>query len=88
VNLEEHVLLCFDAACGQQGDVIDRWAAPHRMRLREAALDRLQTFQLEPTPSTAAEEKRHGSWGTVQGARSPTCPNARPTPTPLIVRAP
>jgi hypothetical protein len=60
VNLEEHVLLCFDAACGQQGDVIDLRAALHRMSVREAALDLLQTFQLEPTPRTAAEEKRHG----------------------------
>jgi DNA primase len=59
VNLEEHVFHCFDAACGQQGDVIDLWAALHRMSLREAALDLVQTFQLEPAPRSQTE-KRHG----------------------------
>lgn len=57
VNLDEHVFHCFDAACGKQGDVIDLWAAVHHLSLRDAALDLVQTFQLEPAPGT---EKRHG----------------------------
>jgi transposase len=59
VNLAENVFHCFEAACGQQGDVIDLWAALHSFSLREAALDLVQTFQLEPAPPHATE-KRHG----------------------------
>jgi hypothetical protein len=59
VNLAENVFHCFDPACGQQGDVIDLWAALHHLSLRAAALDLVQTFQLEPTPPQGAE-KRHG----------------------------
>ena len=57
VNLDEHVFHCFDAACRKQGDVIDLWAAIHHLSLRDAALDLVQTFHLEPAPGA---EKRHG----------------------------
>jgi hypothetical protein len=53
------VFHCFDKACGQQGDVIDLWAALHHQGLREAALDRVQTFDLEPAPARGTQ-KRHG----------------------------
>jgi transposase len=59
VNLEEHVFHCFDNNCGQQGDVIDLWAAAQGLSLREAALDLVRTFGLEPTPTTGTE-KRNG----------------------------
>jgi transposase len=59
VNLEENVFHCFDAKCGKQGDVIDLWAALKQMSLREAALDLVRTFDLEPAPRKATE-KRHG----------------------------
>jgi hypothetical protein len=52
------VFHCFDAACQKQGDVIDLWAALHRMSVREAALDLVQTFGLEPAPEQ--KEQRHG----------------------------
>jgi hypothetical protein len=57
VNLNEHVVHCFDAGCGKHGDVIDLWAAVHHLSLRDAALDLVQTFHLEPAPGA---EKRHG----------------------------
>jgi transposase len=57
VNLDEHVFHCFDAGCEKHGDVIDLWAAVHHLSLRDAALDLVQTFHLEPAPGT---EKRHG----------------------------
>lgn len=57
VNLDEHVFHCFDAGCGQHGDVIDLWAAVQHQSLRDAALDLVQTFHLEPAPGA---EKRHG----------------------------
>jgi transposase len=59
VNLDDNVFHCFDKACGQQGDVIDLWAALHHLGLREAALDLVQTFDLEPAPARGTE-KRHG----------------------------
>jgi transposase len=57
VNLMENVFCCHAQACGQQGDVIDLWAALHHQSLRAAALDLVQTFALEPVPAT---EKRNG----------------------------
>jgi transposase len=59
VNLDDNVFACFDARCGKQGDVIDLWAALHQQSLREAALDLVRTFGLEPAPP-AGTEKRHG----------------------------
>jgi transposase len=57
VHLADNVFPCFDAACGKQGDVIDRWASVKGMSLRDAALDLVRTFNLEPAPRT---EKRQG----------------------------
>ena len=59
VNLDEHVFYCFDPKCGQQGDVIALWAAAHGLSLREAALDLVRTFGLEPAPASGTE-KRNG----------------------------
>jgi transposase len=59
VNLDANVFQCFDKRCGQKGDVIDLWAAVHGLTLREAALDLVRTFSLEPTPRDGTE-KRHG----------------------------
>lgn len=60
VNLAENVFHCHDAACGKEGDAIDLWAALRSMSLRAAALDLVQTFQLEPAPAHHEAEKRHG----------------------------
>jgi transposase len=59
VNLEQGVFCCFDARCAKQGDVIDLWAAAHRLGLREAALELVRTFELEPAPARGTE-KRNG----------------------------
>jgi Transposase IS116/IS110/IS902 family/CHC2 zinc finger len=59
VNLGADVFHCFEKTCGQKGDVIDLWAAVHRLSLPEAALDLVRTFHLEPTPVRGIE-KRHG----------------------------
>jgi transposase len=56
VNLDLNTYQCFDAKCQSHGDVIDLWAALHQLPLREAALDLVQTFGLEPSGT----EKRHG----------------------------
>jgi hypothetical protein len=57
--VQENVFCCFDSRCGQKGDVIDLWGAPRQMSLREAALDLVRTFDLEPAPAKGTE-KRHG----------------------------
>jgi hypothetical protein len=59
VNLDAHVFQCFDKKCGQKGDVIDLWAAVKGLSLRDAALDLVHTFGLEPAPRHGTE-KRHG----------------------------
>ena len=59
VNLDQNVFHCFDAGCQKKGDVIDLWAALHQLELRQAALDLVRTFALEPAPTTRTE-KRHG----------------------------
>jgi transposase len=59
VNLDANVFQCFDARCGRKGDGIDLWAAVHGLSLREAALDLVRTFGLEPAPRSGTE-KRNG----------------------------
>ena len=59
VNLDANVFQCFDARCQKKGDVIDLWAALHQQNLRQAALDLVRTFALEPAPTKRAE-KRNG----------------------------
>jgi transposase len=59
VNLDDNVFHCFDKQCGRKGDVTDLWAAAHGYTLREAALDLVRTFGLEPAPP-AGTEKRSG----------------------------
>jgi transposase len=59
VNLEQQVFCCFEARCAKQGDVIDLWAALRQLSLREAALELVRTFELEPAPPRGTE-KRHG----------------------------
>jgi len=59
VNLTDNVFQCFDTRCGHKGDVIDLWAAVHGFALREAAVDLVRTFGLEPAPH-GGTAKRHG----------------------------
>jgi transposase len=59
VNLDDGVFCCFDKRCGKKGDVIDLWASVNAMSLREAAIDLVNTFHLEPAPKKGTE-KRHG----------------------------
>jgi transposase len=60
VHLDEHVFQCFDPKCAAKGDVIDLWAKLHHQSLRDAALDLVQTFHLEPSPLANGPEKRNG----------------------------
>ncbi len=58
VHLDQNVFHCFDPKCAIKGDVIDLWAAVKGLPLRDAALDLVRTFALEPAaPGT---ENRHG----------------------------
>jgi transposase len=58
VNLDTNVFQCFEASCGKKGDVIDFWAALHQQSLREAAVDLVRTFDLEPAPSKRTEKRK------------------------------
>jgi transposase len=57
-HLGKHVFQCFHAACGAQGNVLDLWAAVHKLPRYEAALHLAETFHLprnreeEPVPGT------------------------------------
>src|SRR5262249_36016555 len=57
VHLDDNVFHCFDVGCAAKGDVIDLWARLRGLPLRDAALDLVDTFGLEPAPRT---EKRSG----------------------------
>jgi transposase len=59
VNLDDNVFQCFGASCQKKGDVIDLWAALHHQDLRQAALELVRTFALQPAPTTPTE-KRNG----------------------------
>jgi transposase len=57
-HLGKHVFQCFHADCRAQGNVLDLWAAVHRLPLYEAALHLAATFHVprnreeEPVPRT------------------------------------
>jgi hypothetical protein len=61
VHLGKNVFQCFHADCALKGNVLDLWAAVHRLPLYEAALHLAETFQL---PRNREEEP-------VQGTRPP-----------------
>ena len=46
VNTERNVFRCFSPNCGVGGNVLDLWAAVHKLPLREAALHLAETFRL------------------------------------------
>src|SRR5262249_47394865 len=59
VHLADNVFQCFAQECGRRGDVIDLWASVHGLPVRDAALELVQTFGLEPV-LLSATEKRNG----------------------------
>jgi transposase len=58
VHLDDHVFVCFDSACAAKGDVIDLWAAVNGMSQRQAALDLVETFGLEPAPRPRTAKRK------------------------------
>lgn len=59
VNLERNIFQCFDADCRASGNILDLWAAVHRVSLPEAAQQLVTAFQLQPAPLT--ENQRRGT---------------------------
>ena len=58
VNLPKSVFRCFCPECGAKGNVLDLWAAVHRLPLGEAARHLAQTFGLDLP--TGTREDCHG----------------------------
>jgi len=57
VNLSDNLFQCFDTRCAAKGDVIDLWAKLHGRSVREAALELVQTFHLEPAPRPSSPHR-------------------------------
>jgi transposase len=57
-HLGKHLFQCFQADCGAQGNVLDLWAAVHKLPLYEAALHLAETFHL---PRNREEEPVAGT---------------------------
>jgi transposase len=58
VHLGKNAFQCFQADCGVKGNVLDLWAAIHRLPLYEAALHLAETFQV---PRSREEEPVKGT---------------------------
>ena len=58
VHLGKHTFRCFQADCGVQGNVLDLWAAIHRLPLYDAALHLAETFGV---PRNREEEPVKGT---------------------------
>ena len=56
VHLQKNAFQCFHPPCASHGNVIDLWAAVHRLPLRQAAHHLIDTFNLRTTRGT---EKRN-----------------------------
>ncbi len=57
-HLGKQIFQCFHPPCGARGNVLDFWAALHRLPLYEAAQDLARTFQLH-LPEVPGTEKRN-----------------------------
>ena len=57
-HLGKHLFQCFQADCGAQGNVLDLWAAVHKLPLYEAALQLAEAFHL---PRNREEEPVSGT---------------------------
>jgi transposase len=57
-HLGKHIFQCFHADCRAQGNVLDLWAAVHKLPLYEAALHLAETFHL---PRNREEEPVRGT---------------------------
>jgi hypothetical protein len=55
INLERNIFRCFAPECEAHGNVLDFWAAWHKLPLHEAALELAQVFRLELTPNREEE---------------------------------
>ncbi len=71
VHVGKNVFRCFNATCGAQGNVLDLWAAIHKLPLYEAALNLAKTFGLslnreeEPVKrNPSSQEKAAAAVGT------------------------
>ena len=82
VHLGKNVFRCFHADCGLKGNVLDLWAAVHRLPLYEAAVHLAETFQL---PRNREEEPVPGTRPPGAGARPSrgTGPRVETTDQPL-----
>ncbi len=58
VHLGDNVFQCFDVVCQKKGDVMDLWASVTGLSLPDAAVELVNTFDLEPPPAKGPE-KRH-----------------------------
>jgi transposase len=56
VNLRQNTFCCLNADCAVQGNVLDLWAAIHRLPLYDAALHLAETFGIHPNKE---EPTRH-----------------------------
>ena len=78
VHLGKNAFQCFHADCAVKGNVLDLWAAIHRLPLYEAALHLAETFQLprnreeEPVAGTRCPGTRHGNEQWPHGNGSDT----------------
>jgi DNA primase len=72
VHLGKNIFQCFHAGCGLKGNVLDLWAAVHRLPLYEAAISLAETFGLalnrEEEPVRAARPARPPAAGPADPA--------------------
>ena len=58
MNLQKNCFQCFHPECGIKGNVLDLWAAVHKLPLLDAAHHLVRSFNLD-APAAAASEKRN-----------------------------
>jgi transposase len=81
VHLGKNVFQCFHADCALKGNVLDLWAAVHRLSLYEAALHLAETFQLslnrEEEPVRRTSSPLPAGAGRTASAKAATTDGSR-----------
>ena len=83
VNLRKNVFRCLNPECAAKGNVLDLWAAYRNLPIYEAAIDLVDTFQLDTKPNRGEATRNSEPPQRVPDALTKHVKNlasSRPTP--------
>ena len=88
VNTHHNIYRCFHCECGSAGNVLDFWAAVHRLPVYEAAINLAQTFDIDVTTLLAEKQHRYDAAVAIRQANNESAAHIETERSPAENRAP